>query len=85
MNSRISYTDDGDALTRTVSLAYPAEADAAAGKVSILEPVGLALLGLSVGQSIEWDFPDGSRRRLTLKEVQYQPERSHNAPLPLAP
>ena len=85
MNSRVSYTDDCDGLTRTVSLAYPAEADAAAGKVSILEPVGLALLGLSVGQSIEWDFPDGSRRRLTLNQVQYQPERSHNAPLPLAP
>lgn len=85
MNSRISYTDDGDGLTRTVSLAYPAEADAAAGKVSILDPVGLALLGLSVGQSIEWDFPDGSRRWLTLKEVQYQPERLHNTPLPLAP
>ena len=85
MNSRISYSDDGDGLTRTVSLAYPAEANAAVDKVSILEPLGLALLGLSVGQSIEWDFPDGSRRRLTLKQVQYQPERLLNTPLPLAP
>jgi regulator of nucleoside diphosphate kinase len=85
MNSRISYSDDGDGLTRTVSLAYPAEANAAVDKVSILEPLGLALLGLSVGQSIEWDFPDGSRRRLTLKQVQYQPERLPNTPLPLAP
>ena len=85
MNSRVRYTDEKDGATRTVSLVYPIEADAAKGKVSVLAPVGTALLGLSEGQSIEWDFPDGSRRRLKLEQVVYQPERIANTPLPRAP
>ena len=85
MNSRIYYSDDTDGATRTEFLAYPSEANAAAGKVSVLDPVGLALLGLSVGQSIEFELPDGSRRRLTLTAVRYQPERVRNTPLPLGP
>jgi regulator of nucleoside diphosphate kinase len=80
MNSRLSYVDDTDGMTRTLVLAYPSEANAAAAKVSVLDPVGVALLGLSVGQSIDCDFPDGSRRRLTLQAVQYQPERVRNTP-----
>jgi regulator of nucleoside diphosphate kinase len=51
----------------------------------VLAPVGTALLGLSEGQSIEWQFPDGARRRLKLEEVLYQPERIGNSPLPRAP
>jgi regulator of nucleoside diphosphate kinase len=68
-----------------VTLVYPQESDAGAGKVSVLAPVGTALLGLSVGQPIEWEFPDGSRRRLKLGEVLHQPERLANSPLPRAP
>jgi hypothetical protein len=41
----------------------------------VLSPIGTALLGLSVGQSIDWDFPDGSRRTLRVDEVMNQPER----------
>jgi len=85
MNSRVRYTDEKDGATRTVSLVYPIEADAAKGKVSVLAPVGTALLGLSEGQSIEWDFPDGSRRRLKLEQVVHQPQRLANTPLPRAP
>jgi len=85
MNSRVPYTDEKDGATRTVSLVYPIEADAAKGKVSVLAPVGTALLGLSEGQSIEWDFPDGSRRRLKLEQVVHQPQRLANTPLPRAP
>ena len=44
-----------------------------------------ALLGLSEGQAIDWDFPDGSRRRLRLLEVVWQPERLSNSPSPRAP
>lgn len=62
----------------TVSLVYPTHADAAGGKVSVLAPVGIALFGLSEGQSIEWDFPDGSRRLLKPEELLHQPERSGN-------
>jgi regulator of nucleoside diphosphate kinase len=86
MNSRVRYTDESDGVQRTVSLVYPLHANAAEGKVSVLAPVGTALLGLSAGQSIEWDFPDGSRRRLKVEEVLHQPERLRNhLYLPRAP
>lgn len=85
MNSTIRYVDEASGERRTVSLVYPAQSDAEAGKVSVLEPVGTALLGLSAGQAIEWDFPDGSRRRLKLEAVLDQPQRRRNTPLPLAP
>jgi len=81
MNSRVRYMDENDGVQRTVSLVYPPYANAAEGKISVLAPVGTALLGLSEGQSIEWDFPDGSRRRLKLEEVLHQPERIYNSPL----
>jgi regulator of nucleoside diphosphate kinase len=85
LDSRVRYRDETDGVTRTVSLVYPSRADAAKGKVSVLAPVGTALLGLSEGESIEWDFPDGSRRRLTLEKVLHQPQRLRNSPLPRAP
>lgn len=74
MNSRALYVDETTGERRLVQLVYPEEADAGASKVSVLAPVGAALLGLSVGQAIEWDFPDGSRRRLRVEDVSYQPE-----------
>ena len=85
LDSRVRYMDETEGVTRTVSLVYPSQADAAKGKVSVLAPVGTALLGLSEGESIEWEFPDGSRRRLTLEKVLDQPERLGNSPLPRAP
>jgi regulator of nucleoside diphosphate kinase len=85
MNSRVRYTDEKDGVKRTVSIVYPSHENAAAGKISVLAPVGTALLGLSEGQSIEWDFPDGSRR-LKVEEVLHQPERLRNhSYLPRAP
>ena len=44
------------------------------GTVSVLAPVGSALLGLSVGQSIEWPLPGGRKMMLRVLEVLYQPE-----------
>jgi regulator of nucleoside diphosphate kinase len=85
LDSRVRYRDETEGVTRTVSLVYPSQADAAKGKVSVLAPVGTALLGLSEGESIEWAFPDGSLRRLTLEKVLHQPERLGNTPLPRAP
>lgn len=85
LDSRVRYMDETEGVRRTVSLVYPSQADAAQGKVSVLAPVGTALLGLSEGESIEWDFPDGSRRRLRLEKVVHQPERLGNSPLPGAP
>ncbi len=85
MNSLVRYFDEAEGATRTVSLVYPSAAQGGQGMVSVLAPVGTALLGLSEGQTIEWGFPDGSRRRLKLLEVLHQPESVRNTPLPRAP
>jgi regulator of nucleoside diphosphate kinase len=53
---------------------YPHDADVDQGKVSVLAPVGSALLGLSVGQSIRWPLPGGKTRHLGVVTVSYQPE-----------
>ncbi|AKU12287.1 transcription elongation factor [Azoarcus sp. CIB] len=69
MNARVHYRDERTGLDREVQIVFPDEADIALGKVSILAPVGAALIGLSVGQAIDWDFPDGTERRLTVIAV----------------
>ena len=75
MNSRVVYSDETSGVQRVVTIVFPGAADAADGKVSVFSPIGTALLGLSVGQAIDWDFPDGSRRRLRVDELVHQPER----------
>ena len=75
MNARVVYSDETSGVQRVVTIVFPGEADAADGRVSVLSPIGTALLGLSVGQAIDWDFPDGSRRRLRVDELVHQPER----------
>jgi regulator of nucleoside diphosphate kinase len=68
MGSTLSYvTDTGEA--RTVTLVYPGEADIEAGKISILTPIGAALIGLSPGQAIDWEARDGRVHRLTVESV----------------
>ena len=57
-----------------LTLVYPNEADVEKGRVSVLAPVGSALLGLSVGQSIEWEAPGGRTLKLRVRSVRYQPE-----------
>jgi regulator of nucleoside diphosphate kinase len=74
MNSRVLFEDEATGTTREVTIVLPQDADPAKGKVSVLAPVGTALLGLAENQSIAWPFPDGSRRRLRVLEVLYQPE-----------
>lgn len=74
MNSEVVYEDDTGAR-RTVRIVYPREADSARGRISVLAPIGSALLGLRVGQSIEWTLPKG-RRRVRVVEIRYQPESS---------
>lgn len=69
MRSRVRYLDETTGERRSVTIEYPAEADASKGRISVLAPVGAALLGLSTGQAIEWEFPDGTRRRLRVEDV----------------
>lgn len=75
MNSEAVYEDVETGTKRTVRIVYPHKANAANGNVSVLAPIGSALLGLRVGQTIEWIVP-GGRKRVKVVEVRYQPEAS---------
>ena len=68
MGSQVRFEDD-KRVERTVTLVFPSDADISEGKLSILTPVGAALIGLSPGQSILWTARDGQRHRLTVREV----------------
>jgi len=74
MNSRLIYADESTGTTREVELVYPDEADPGTGRVSVLAPVGCALLGLSAGQSIDWNLPGGKIHRLRVERVLFQPQ-----------
>lgn len=68
MGSTLRFTSDlGE--DRQVTLVFPGEADIAEGKVSVLTPIGAALIGLSAGQSIDWKARDGRVHRLTVESV----------------
>ncbi|HVK90324.1 MAG TPA: nucleoside diphosphate kinase regulator [Mycoplana sp.] len=67
MGSTVTYETDGQ--PRTVTLVYPADADIEQGKISILTPIGVALLGLSPGQSIDWRARGGQSHRLKVTAV----------------
>jgi regulator of nucleoside diphosphate kinase len=68
MGSTLTYEADGQ--RRRVTLDYPQEADIAAGRISVLTPIGTALIGLAEGQSIDWTARDGRRQRLTIVAVE---------------
>jgi regulator of nucleoside diphosphate kinase len=73
MNSVVTFKDEGLGEEMTVSLVYPS-AVRIDGTVSILAPVGSALLGLTKGQQIDWPTPDGRQRLLRVLDIAYQPE-----------
>ena len=75
MNSEVEYEDCGTLAKRTVKLVYPKDADATHGRISVLAPIGSALLGLRVGQTIDWPVPNGTKR-VRVVNVRYQPEAS---------
>lgn len=74
MNSVVSFEDLETGQPSEVTLVYPSASSGTGGKVSILAPIGSALLGLSVGESIVWPVPGGRSRRLRVTAVHYQPE-----------
>jgi regulator of nucleoside diphosphate kinase len=75
MNSEVAYEDCVSGERRVVRIVFPNEADAGSGKISVMAPIGSALIGLSVGQEIEWRVP-GGRKRIRVVEIRYQPEAS---------
>lgn len=69
LGSRVRYRDENTGQIREIEIVSPEEADMAADRVSVFTPVGTALFGLSAGQGTDWDFPDGSVRRLNILQV----------------
>lgn len=74
MNSRVIFENETTRERREITLVYPGNADIDAGRISVLVPVGTALLGLRVGQSIDWELPGGAKQRYRIVEVPFQPE-----------
>lgn len=73
MNSRVHCREESSGKDYHLTLVYPQDAGPE-GTVSILAPVGCALLGLTVGQHIDWPGPGGKLLKLTLLDIEYQPE-----------
>lgn len=76
MNSTVNFIVESTQEEFTKTLVYPKNADASADKISILAPVGSALLGLSQGDEIEWPKPSGGLIKVKIKAITYQPERA---------
>lgn len=73
MHSRVGFLDETSGATHEARLVYPQEAGQLAGDVSILSPAGAALIGLSVGQSIDWPLPGGRTTRFRVTRVAAPP------------
>lgn len=75
MNSTIELVDMDTKETETYTLVFPDDADISKGKISILAPIGTAMLGYEIGDVFEWEVPAG-KRRLRVERILYQPEAS---------
>ena len=73
MNSRVELVDLDSHEEMVYTLVFPQDADMARSKISVLAPIGTAMLGYRVGSTFTWHVPDGVRR-LQVKQVLYQPE-----------
>ena len=73
MRSQVRVKDMKSGTEMDLSVVFPYEADLEQGKISVLAPVGTALLGYRVGDTIEWKVP-GGLRRLKIERILYQPE-----------
>ena len=73
MNSTIRLEDMSKEDAQVYTLVFPGDADAENGKISVLAPIGTAILGYRVGDIVEWQVPAGTRK-LKIEEVLYQPE-----------
>jgi regulator of nucleoside diphosphate kinase len=76
MNSTVRFTIAETGETFRLTLVYPKDVGSDAGRISVLAPVGSALLGLSVGDEMQWPRPGGGVSTVRVDEVVYQPERS---------
>ncbi|WP_411352317.1 nucleoside diphosphate kinase regulator [Leisingera aquaemixtae] len=68
----VTYRDEATGQEKTVTPVYPEAADIAQGRISILTPIGVALIGLAEGASLHWHTRDGEKRVLTVLRVASQ-------------
>ena len=73
MNSSVRVSDLGTSKSEVITIVFPSDANYDEGKVSILAPLGTALLGYRVGDVVYWHVPRGIRQ-LRIDEILYQPE-----------
>ncbi len=76
MNSTVRFRVENSNEAFNLTLVYPKDMDGSSERISILAPVGSALLGLSQGDQIEWPKPGGGVLQVRIEEVVYQPERA---------
>ncbi|GAA4353483.1 GreA/GreB family elongation factor [Variovorax defluvii] len=76
MYSQVRIVDAHTGQAHTLTLCYPADAEPAAGFISVLSPVGLALIGLRVGALARWQLPGGEEGCARLEAILFQPEAS---------
>ncbi len=75
MNSKVVLRDIDSSEEMTYVLVFPHEADISSGAISVLAPIGTAVLGYAEGDVVEWPVPSGIRR-ISIEKVLYQPESS---------
>lgn len=73
MNSRVRLVDLDTRKEEVYTVVFPEDANAEQGKISVLAPIGTAMLGYEVGDVFEWEVPAG-KRRWKIKRILYQPE-----------
>ncbi|GHE89914.1 nucleoside diphosphate kinase regulator [Aliiroseovarius zhejiangensis] len=76
IGSTVTYRDESTRQNKTVTLVYPEDADISQFRVSVMTPIGVALLGLAEGTSFYWDTRENQRRTLTIISVE-QPESTY--------
>ena len=75
MNARVTYEEEPGKARRSVVLVHPIESEPAAGRISVLSPVGLALLGRRPGARVAVELPGGRRLTLRILDTARNPER----------
>lgn len=74
MNSKVRFTEGKEGEEHIRTLVYPAALKDSNEQLSVMAPLGAALLGLRVGGSITWKMPNGEDSRIEVLELLYQPE-----------
>ena len=74
MSATVRFADEETGKESEITLVFPGSADVDRKRISVFAPLGSALLGLSIGDSIDWPVPNGRARRLRVVGITYQPE-----------